>query len=73
MNSKVNRTRARTTNELGSVFSNLESSSGKPIHGEKGVRLEPLADRILPADLKKQLKNLPRAARVKKDWGIVGD
>jgi len=55
------------TNELFQFFSNLEPAYGKPVYGGKGIRLEPLTDRLLPADLIEQLKHLPRAAKVEKD------
>jgi hypothetical protein len=55
------------TNELGAVFSSLEPSYGKPRYAGKEVRLEPLMDRLLPADLIARLKHLPRAAQVEKE------
>ncbi len=50
------------SNELGSVFANLEAQYGKPVFAGLEIALDPLTDRPLPADLVAQLKHLPRAA-----------
>ena len=52
------------TNELGTVFSNLQSAYGMPVYGHRGDHLAPITDRPLPADLRQQLKQLPRAVSV---------
>ena len=55
------------TNELGTVFSNLESQYGSPVYGEPGRAIDPITDQMLPPDLIEELKHLPRAAAVKGD------
>jgi hypothetical protein len=53
------------TNQLGEVFSSLESQYGTPVFGGEGKRLNPISDRPLSAGLLEELKHLPRAATVK--------
>lgn len=50
------------SNELATVFSNLESYYGQPVYGGKGIHLDPLTDRALAVDLTTQLKALPLVA-----------
>jgi Domain of unknown function (DUF3472) len=52
------------TNQLDAIFDSLQSQYGKPIFAEKGMPLDPISDRPLPAALLEELKSLPRAPAV---------
>ena len=50
---------------LDAVFSALEKEYGKPVFGERGKRLDPIAATPVPAAVLAALKDLPRARQVK--------
>jgi hypothetical protein len=51
--------------QLKAVFSKSEQAYGKPVFGAKGVRLDPISDKPVPADVVAALKALPRATPAK--------
>jgi hypothetical protein len=51
--------------ELDAMFGKLEKKYGVPAVGGEGKKLEPLSDKPMSAELKKQLKALPQAAKVR--------
>ena len=50
---------------LDKTFAELEKGYGKPVHGVKGQRLEPIPDAPLPAAVVSAVERLPRAANVR--------
>jgi len=49
---------------LEKTFTGLEQDYGKPVHGVKGQRMEPIPDVPVPAAVVSALEKLPRAAKV---------
>jgi len=49
---------------LNTVFAKLEKDYGKPTFGGKGIKLDPISDKAVDANVIKELKDLPKAPAV---------